>query len=69
MEAGQDAIHEAREGGRRVTQTKGDLIKLEQLPTACSECGLRLVLLGDGHLPVPTLEVQGGEPFGPMKGV
>ena len=69
MEAGQDSIHEAREGGRSVTQTKGDLIKLEQLHAARSECDLRLVLLGDGHLPVPTLEVQGGEPFGPMEGV
>ena len=69
MEAGQDAIHEVREGGRRITQTKGDLIKLEQLPAARSECGLRLVLFGDGHLPVLTLEVQVGEPFGPMEGV
>ena len=69
MEAGQDAIHEAGKGGRSVTQTKGDLIKLEQLPTARSECGLCLVLFCDGHLPVPTLEVQSGEPFGPMEGV
>ena len=69
MEAGQDAIHEAAEGGRSVTQTKGDLIKLEQLPAARSECSLRLVLLCDGHLPVPTLEVQGGKPFVPMEGV
>ena len=69
MEAGQDAIHEAGEGGRSVTQTKGDLIKFEQLPAARSECGLRLVLLCDGHLSVHTLEVQGGEPFGPMEGV
>ena len=69
MEAGQDAIHEAGEGGRSVTQTKGDLIKLEQLPAARSECGLLLVLLCDGHLPLPTLEVQGGEPFGPMESI
>ena len=69
MEASQDAIYEAGEGGRSVTQTTGDLIIIEQLPAARSECGLRLVLLCDGHLPVPTLEVQGGEPFGPMEGV
>ena len=69
MEAGQDAIHEAREGGRCFTQTKGDLIEFEQLPTARPKCSLGLVLLGDGHLLVPTLEVQGGEPFGPMESV
>ena len=69
MEAGKDAIHEAREGGRCVTQTKWELVELEQLPTARSKRGLGLVLLGDGHLPVTTLEVQGGEPFGPMESV
>ena len=69
MEASQDAIHEVREGGRCVAQTKGDLVELEQLPTARSKRGLGLVLLGDGHLPVPTLEVQGGESFGPMESV
>ena len=69
MEAGKDAIHEAGEGGRSVTQTKGDRIELEQLPAACSKRGLRLVLFCDGHLSVPTLEIQSGEPFGPMEGV
>ena len=69
MEAGKDAIHETGEGGRSVTQTKGDLIEFEQLPAACSKRGLRLVLFCDGHLPVPTLEIQSGEPFGPMEGV
>ena len=50
-------------------RAKGDLVEFGQLPTAHSKCGLGLVLLGDGHLPVPTLEVQGGEPFGPMESV
>ena len=69
MEAGQDAIHEAREGGRCVAQTKGDLVKLEQLSTARAKRGLGLGLLRDGHLPVPTLEVQGGKLLGPMESV
>ena len=69
MEAGQDAIHEAGEGGRRIAQTKGDLVKFEQLPTARTKRGLSLVLLCDRHLPVPTFEVQGGEPFSPMESV
>ena len=69
MEAGQDAIHEAGEGGRCVALTKGDLVKLEQLATYRAKRGLDLVLLRDGHLPVPTLEVRGGEPFSPMESV
>ena len=69
MEAGQDAVHEATEGGRCVAQTKGDLVKLEQLATARAKRGLGLVLFRDGHLPVPTLEVQGGERLGPMESV
>ena len=51
-------VLEAGEGGRSVTQTKGDLIEFEQLSAACSKSGLRLVLLCDGHLPVPTLEIK-----------
>ena len=69
MEGGQDAIHEAGEGGRRIAQTKGDLVEFEQLSTARSKRGLSLVLLCDRHLPVPTLEVQGREPFSPMESV
>ena len=69
MEAGQDAIHEAGEGGRHIAQTKGDLVEFQQLSTARSKCGLSLVLLCDRHLPVPTLEVQGREPFSPMESV
>ena len=40
VEAGEDAIHEAREGGRRVAKTEGDLIKLVQLATADTKGGL-----------------------------
>ena len=69
MEAGQDAIHEAGEGGRRIAQTKGDLVEFEQLSTARTKRGLSLVLFCDRHLPVPTFEVQGGEPFSPMESV
>ena len=58
VEAGKDAVHEAGEGGRSVTQTKGNLIELEQLSAASSKSGLCLVLLCDGHLPIPTLEIK-----------
>ena len=58
MEAGKDAVHDAGEGGTSVTQTKGDLIELEQLSAASSKSGLRLVLLCDGHLPIPALEIK-----------
>ena len=69
MEDGQDAIHEAGEGGRRIARTKGDLVELEQLSTARSKRGLSLVLFCDRHLPVPTLEVQSREPFSPMESI
>ena len=69
MEAGQDAIHEAGEGGRRVAQTKGDLVKFEQLSTARTKRGLSLVLFCDRHLPVPTFEVQSREPLSPMESI
>ena len=69
MEAGQDAIHEAGEGGRRIAQTKGDLVKFEQLSTARTKRSLSLVLLCYRHLPVATFEVQGGEPLSAMESV
>ena len=69
MEAGQDAIHEAGEGGRCVAQTKGDLVKFEQLSTARTKRGLSLVLFCDRHLPIPTFEVQSREPLSPMESV
>ena len=69
MEAGEDAIHEAREGGRCVAKTEGDLAKLVQLPTAGTKRGLCFIIFSDGHLPVPALEVKGGEPSSPMESV
>ena len=59
VEAGKDAVYEAGESGGSVTKTEGDLIELIQLATASPKGGLRLVLLGDGHLPISTLEVKG----------
>ena len=59
VEAGEDAIHEAREGGRSVAKTEGDLIKLVQLATAGTKGGICLITLRDGHLPIPALKVEG----------
>ena len=69
MEASEDVIHEAREGGRCVAKTEGDLVKLVQLPTAGTKRGLCFITFSDGHLPVPALEVEGGEPSSPMESV
>ena len=69
VEAGEDAIHEAREGGRCVAKTEGGLVIFVQLSAAGTKCGLCLITLSDGHLPVPTLEVEGGEPSSPMESV
>ena len=69
VEASEDTIHEAREGGRCVAKTEWDLVKLVQLATAGTKRGLCFITLGDGHLPVPALEVEGGEPSSPMESV
>ena len=58
MEAGKDAVHEVGEGGGSVTKIKGDLIELKQLTAASPKGGLHLVLLRDGHLPIPALEIK-----------
>ena len=58
MEAGEDVIHQAREGGGSVAKTEWDLIKLVQLPTAGTKSGLFFVALLDRDLPVATLQVQ-----------
>ena len=47
VEAGEDATHQAREGGRSVTKTEWDLIKFVQLPTAGTKGGLCFVALLD----------------------
>ena len=69
VEAGEDAIHEAREGGRCVAKTEWDLVEFVQLATAGTKHGLCFITLSDGHLPVPALEVEGGEPSSPMESV
>ena len=69
MEAGKDAIHKAREGGKCVAKTEGDLVKFVQLTASGTKCGLCLITFSDGHLPVPTLEVEGGEPSSSMESV
>ena len=56
VEASEDAIHEAREGGRCVAKTEGDLIKLVQLATAGTKGGLCLITLRDGYLPILALK-------------
>ena len=69
MEAGEDAIHEAREGGRSVAKTEWDLIELVQLSTAGTKGGLCFITLCDGHLPIAALEVKGRKPSTPMESV
>ena len=69
MEAGEDAIHEAREGGRCVAKTEWDLVKLVQLAIAGTKRDLCFITFSDGHLPIPALEVEGGEPSRPMESV
>ena len=66
MEAGEDVIHEAREGGWSVAKTEWDLIKFEQLSTAGTKGGLCFITLRDGHLPLAALEVKGRKPSSPM---
>ena len=55
VEAREDAIHEAGEDGGSVAETKWDLVKLVQLPTASTKCCLLFIQLHDRDLPVPTL--------------
>ena len=68
-EAGQNSIHEAGKGGWSVAETKGNLVELKQLPAAGSKRSFLFVLLGYGHLPIATFQVQCGEPLGPMESV
>ena len=57
VEAGQNSIHEAGEGGWSIAKTKGNLVKLIQLTAAGSERSFLFVLLCYGHLPIATLQV------------
>ena len=69
MEAREDAIHEAREGGGSVAKTKWDLIELVQLPTAGTKGSLFLISLLDRNLPIATLKVEGRKPPSSVKSV
>ena len=69
VKTGEDAIHEAGEGGRSVAEAKGDLVKLEEMATACAKNCLFHVPLLDRDLPVSTLEIKSGKPASPMQGV
>ena len=69
VEAREDAIHEAGEGSRSVAETKWDLVELVQLPTASTKRCLLLIPLHNRDLPVPTHQVEGGEPASPVKRV
>ena len=69
MEAGQNSIHEAGEGGWSVTETKRNLVELKQLPAAGSKRSFLFVLLRYRHLPIATLQVQSGKPLSPMESV
>ena len=52
VKTGEDAIHEAGEGGGSVAEAKGDLVKLKELANACAKSWLFLVPLLDRDLPV-----------------
>ena len=69
MKAGEDVIHEVREGGRSVAKTEWDLIEFVQLSTAGTKGGLCFITLCDGHLPITALEVEGRKPSSPMESV
>ena len=69
VEAGEDAIHEAREGGRSVAKTEGDLVKFVQLSAAGTKGGLCFITLCDGHLPIPALKVEGRKASSPVESV
>ena len=69
VEAGKDAIHQAREGGGSVTKTEWDLIEFAQLPTAGTKGGLCFVALLNWDLPIATLQVQGCEPLSAVERV
>ena len=55
VETREDAIHEAGEVGEGVVETKRDLVKFVQLPTAGTKRRFLLIPLHDRDLPGPTL--------------
>ena len=66
VETREDAIHEAGEGSWSVAETKWDLVELVQLPTAGTKRCFLLIPLHDQDLPVPTFQIQSGEPASPV---
>ena len=66
VETREDAIHEAGEGSGRVAEAKWDLVELVQLPTASTKRCFLLIPLHDRDLPVPTVQIQSGEPASPV---
>ena len=69
VEAGQNSIHEVGEGGWSVTETKGNLVELKQLPAAGSKCSFLFVLLCYRHLPIATLQIHSRKPLSPMESI
>ena len=69
VEAGEDAIHEAREGGRSVAKTEWNLVKFVQLSTASTKGSLCFITLCDRHLPIPAFKVEGQKPSSPMESI
>ena len=66
VETREDAIHEAGEGSGSIAETKWDLVKSVQLPTASTKRCFLLIPLHDRGLLVPTLQIQSGEPASPV---
>ena len=66
MKAGEEAVHEAGEGGEGVAEAKRNLIELKELATASTERRLLLIPLHDRDLPVSTLEIKSGKPASPV---
>ena len=66
VEAREEVIHEAGEGSGSVAETKGDLVEFVQLPTAGTKRCFLLIQLHDRDLPVPTFQIQSGEPASPV---
>ena len=66
VETGEDAVHEAGEGGWSIAEAKGNLVEFKQLAAAGAEGRLLLVPLLDRDLPVSALEIKSGKPAGPM---
>ena len=47
-----------------IAETERNLVEVVELTVTGRECGLMFVRFIDRHLPVPTLEIESGEPAG-----